>query len=233
MSSRPYTICHMVASIDGKILTRRWKEHRIAQAVSGLYEKTASEYEIGSWLVGTNTMKEFCESGTPLPAPNESVPAGDFIADADAETHAIGLDAHGALRFKENEIGGDHIVVLITEKLDDSYRAHLRKQNVSYLICGKEKIDLKMAMSKLHDKLKLKKVLLEGGGVVNGAMLQAGLIDEISQIIVPIVDGGGAGVVGLFDPPGKTPGEAVASLKLIAQETLRGGAQWLRFRVIF
>jgi 2,5-diamino-6-(ribosylamino)-4(3H)-pyrimidinone 5'-phosphate reductase len=231
MSNRPYTICHMIATIDGKILTRRWKDFPAARAVSGLYESTASEYEVGSWLVGTNTMKEFCKSSTKLKATKESVPAGDFIADLKAKTHAIGLDAHGVLRFEENEIGGDHMVVITTEEVSQAYRAHLRELEISYLICGREKIDLKLAMEKLHDKFKLKKVLLEGGGVLNGAMLQAGLIDEISQIIVPIVDGGGPDVTGLFDSPGKTPGKAAAGLKLIAQETLKGGAQWLRFRV--
>jgi riboflavin biosynthesis pyrimidine reductase len=221
----------MIATIDGKILSARWKHFPAAKSVSALYESTAAEYAIGSWLVGTNTMKEFCESNTRLPAPKKPVPAGDFIADLEADSHAIGLDAHGVLRFDSNEIGGDHVVVIITEKVDHSYRAHLRDLGISYLVCGQKKIDLQLAMEKLRGKLKLKKVLLEGGGVLNGAMLQAGLIDEISQIIVPIVDGGGPEITGLFDPPAKAPAKAAAGLKLIAQKSLKGGAQWLRFRV--
>ena len=89
-------------------------------------------------------------------------------------------------------------------------------------------------LAKLHDKLKLKKVLLEGGGLLNGAMLHAGLIDEVSQIIVPIIDGGGALVSGLYDLPegvSKPPARAAVALKLIAQETLKGGAQWLHYKV--
>jgi 2,5-diamino-6-(ribosylamino)-4(3H)-pyrimidinone 5'-phosphate reductase len=231
MPARPYTICHMITSIDGKILTARWKGLPASKTISGLYEKAHASYDVGAWLVGTNTMKEFCKSNTRLPAAKKAVPAGDFLANPDAETHAIGLDAHGVLRFETDEIGGDHMVVIITEKVGDAYRAHLRDKGISYLVCGASKVDLKLAMEKLRSKLKLKKVMLEGGGVLNGAMLQAELIDEISHIIAPIVDGGGPEVTGLFDPPGKASARGAAGLKLIAHESLRGGAQWLRFKV--
>ena len=232
MSKRPYVICHMIASIDGKILTRRWRELPASKAIGGLYDSTAAEYEVGAWLVGTTTMKEFCTTSTPLPAAKAAVPDGDFVADEEAETHAIGLDAYGVLRFKENEIGGDHTIVIITEKVGDAYRAHLRTLGISYLVCGRDKINLPMLMEKLRDKFKLKKVLLEGGGVLNGAMLQAGLVDEISQIIAPVVDGGGPDITGLYEAPaGKSARSSARALKLIAHQPLRGGAQWLRYRV--
>ena len=62
-------------------------------------------------------------------------------------------------------------------------------------------------------------------------MLKAGLVDEISQVIVPIVDGGGSQITGFFDPPGKPAPSAAANLRLIRQKTLRGGAHWFRYRV--
>ena len=34
-------------------------------------------------------------------------------------------------------------------------------------------------------------------------MLKAGLVDEISQVVVPIVDGGGPTITGIFDTPVK------------------------------
>jgi 5-amino-6-(5-phosphoribosylamino)uracil reductase len=76
----------------------------------------------------------------------------------------------------------------------------------------------------------MRKLLLEGGGTLNGAWLKAGLIDEISQVIVPIVDGAG-GVAGFFDIPGPASRKAVASLRLIKQQKLAGGIQWNRYRV--
>jgi hypothetical protein len=57
----------------------------------------------------------------------------------------------------------------------------------------------------------------------------------LSQIIVPVVDGGGPEITGLFEPPAKAsakaPAKAAAGLKLIAQESLKGGAQWFPFHV--
>jgi 2,5-diamino-6-(ribosylamino)-4(3H)-pyrimidinone 5'-phosphate reductase len=234
MAKRPYVICHMTASIDGKILTRRWDHLSIAKTVGDIYDKAAAEYNVGAWLVGTKTMSEFFPSARKLREAKKPISAGDFIAKADAETLAITTDTKGSLRFDDNEVGGDHIVVLITEQASSAYRAHLREHEISYLICGKEKIDFAVALAKLHRQFKLEKVLLEGGGLINGAMLHAGLIDEISQLIVPIVDGGGQAISGLYDLPAsaKPRKKAAFALKLIEQRTFKNGTQWLRYRVL-
>ena len=73
--------------------------------------------------------------------------------------------------------------------------------------------------------------MLEGGGTFNGAVLKAGLIDEISQVIVPIIDGG-TGVPGICDIPGKTPKNAAAGLRVINHKKLPGGVNWFRYRVM-
>ena len=242
---RPFVICHMIMSIDGKILSRRWKNLPESKLTGKLYESTAAEFGIGSWLVGTTTMKELTgqekspSAGKGVKAAKlekiakskSSVPKGDFIAQAEAETFAIGTDTRGVLRFSEDNIGGDHAVVLTTELAKSAYLAHLRQMNVSYLICGKKQINFKSALKKLQTKFKIERLLLEGGGGINGAMMQAGLIDEISQLIVPIVDGGGAAVTGFFESTGKAPTKALAGLTLIKQKTLAGGSQWLHFAV--
>jgi riboflavin biosynthesis pyrimidine reductase len=82
----------------------------------------------------------------------------------------------------------------------------------------------------LGKALGIRKLLLEGGGTLNGAWLKAGLIEEISQVIVPIVDGG-RGVAGFFDIPGPAPRKAAAALRLIKHQKLAGGIQWHRYRV--
>ncbi len=74
--------------------------------------------------------------------------------------------------------------------------------------------------------------LLEGGGKINGSFLKAGLIDEISVLIYPGVDGL-AGVPSIFEYVGK-PDEKPAegqSLRHIGTETLDGGMVWLRYAV--
>ena len=71
-----------------------------------------------------------------------------------------------------------------------------------------------------------------GGGKINGSFLKAGLIDEISVLIYPGIDGL-AGVPSIFEYVGK-PDEKPAegqSLRHLATETLDGGTVWLRYAV--
>ena len=95
-----------------------------------------------------------------------------------------------SLRFRESEVDGDHVVLLVTDRVSDDYLAHLQKTGVSYLFCGKQEVNLHVALRKLGSAFRLRKLMLQGGGKFNGAMLKAGLVDEISQITVPVVDGG-------------------------------------------
>ncbi|MGE5047323.1 MAG: dihydrofolate reductase family protein, partial [Deltaproteobacteria bacterium] len=89
---------------------------------------------------------------------------------------------------------------------------------------------LKVALDKLRRVLGIRRLMLEGGGTFNGAMLPEGLVDEISQIVVPVVDGG-RGITTLFDIPGDPPRKAAAALRLKSQRKLPGGVSWFRYRV--
>jgi 2,5-diamino-6-(ribosylamino)-4(3H)-pyrimidinone 5'-phosphate reductase len=72
--------------------------------------------------------------------------------------------------------------------------------------------------------------MLEGGGTFNDEVLDAGLLDEISQVIVPVVDGG-RGVTTIFDIPGDPPPNAAAALRLKSHRRLAGDVSWFRYRV--
>lgn len=84
----------------------------------------------------------------------------------------------------------------------------------------------------LNQELGVRRVLLEGGGVINGAFLRAGLVDEVSVIVCPVVDGS-AGAPCVFD---SGPDEAgwsapVRSMRLAHSQALDGGSVWLRYQV--
>ncbi len=228
---RPYVICHMCTSLDGKIIGHRWQKLPGYAHESQLFETTAASFGIPAWLVGTTTMDEFDAKSLKLPRAAKKVPRRDFVATKSAKSFGIGADAKGRLRFKQNEVGGDHVVLLITDRASNDYLAHLQAAKVSYLFCGKREIDLKVALQKLGKTFKLRKLMLQGGGTFNGAMLGAGLVDEISHITVPVADGG-AGVASMFDIPGTPPKYAAAKLRLFSHKLLRGGALWCRYRVV-
>jgi riboflavin biosynthesis pyrimidine reductase len=221
----------MFATIDGKILTRRWKKFPVAKSTASLYDSTAAEFGVGAWLIGTNSMREFFHVGEHSGEADVLVPPGDYIAKPDAETLAIAPDARGTIVFDANEVGGDHLVILISKNTSNAYRAHLRDKGISYLICGSPDVNLSEALTKLRTIFKLKKLLLEGGGLINGSMLQLGLIDEISQLVAPIVDGGGAAISGLYDLRDTASLHSAFALRLIEQRQLKHGVMWLRYRV--
>jgi 2,5-diamino-6-(ribosylamino)-4(3H)-pyrimidinone 5'-phosphate reductase len=226
---RPYVICHMCSSVDGKIMGLRWGKLPGYPHESDLFETTAASFGIGAWLVGTTTMDEFDGRKMALPRAPKSFKRGDHIARPKAKSFGIGTDAKGVLRFQQNEVGGDHVVLLVTERVSNDYLAHLQAAGVSYLFCGKQKIDLAVALRKLGSAFGLRKLMLQGGGTFNGAMLQAGLVDEVSHITVPVADGGGD-VVTMFH--GGPSAKSAATLRLFSHKILRGGAVWCRYKVI-
>jgi 2,5-diamino-6-(ribosylamino)-4(3H)-pyrimidinone 5'-phosphate reductase len=227
---RPYVICHMCTSVDGKIIARRWGKLPGYKHERDLFETTAASFGIGAWLVGTTTMEEFDGRKTKLPRAPKGFIRRDHIANKSATRLAIGVDAKGVLRFQENEVEGDHVVILVTERVGNDYLAHLQSVGASYLLCGKKEINLHTALQKLAKAFKLRKLMLQGGGRFNGAVLKAGLIDEISHITTPIADGG-AGVASFFDIPGNAPARSAASLRLMSHKLLPGGAIWARYKV--
>jgi hypothetical protein len=223
----------MCASVDGKIMGDRWGKLPGYPHESDLFETTAASFGIGAWLVGTTTMDEFDGRKTRLPRAPKSFKRArareDHIAKPKAKTLGIGTDAKGVLRFQQDEVGGDHVVLLVTERVSNDYLAHLQVAGVSYLFCGRQKIDLSLALRKLRSAFNLRKLMLQGGGTFNGAMLQAGLVDEISHITVPIADGGGDVVTMFHGAPSR---KSAATLKLFSHKVLRGGAVWCRYKVI-
>ncbi|HEY6912581.1 MAG TPA: dihydrofolate reductase family protein [Myxococcales bacterium] len=227
---KPYVICHMCTTVDGRILTGRWPRLPGRKGAASLFESTADSFGIGAWLVGTNTMREFASRRVKLKAAGRRIERSDHVADRRARRFAIGADAKGKLRFAKADVEGDHVVLLVSGKVSQAYLAHLREAGVSYLFCGDDRVDLKVALDKLRRVLGIRRLMLEGGGTFNGAMLRDGLVDGISQIVVPIADGG-RGIATVFDIPGEPPRKAAAALRLTSFRKLPGGAMWLRWQV--
>jgi 2,5-diamino-6-(ribosylamino)-4(3H)-pyrimidinone 5'-phosphate reductase len=229
--NRPYVICHMCTTIDGKIMGNRWPNIPGVRGSGKLFETTAASFKIGAWIVGTTTMKEFSYHGKKRLRLAPPAPRRDYVAKPKAKRLAIGPDAKGVLQFDKPEVQGDHVVLLVTRRASDSYLAKLRAAGVSYLFCGSEEIDLPTALRKLHRAFGLKKLMLQGGGKFNGSMLEAGLVDEISQVIVPIADGG-AGVSGIFDIHDPKQTKSAAGLGLVWQKKLPHSINWFRYKVL-
>jgi riboflavin biosynthesis pyrimidine reductase len=227
---KPHVICHMTASIDGKTLLSRWKpEGHIAAA---LFERLHDELGGDAWLVGRVTGQEFAKGNAYSASASEGFPRQAWFARRDAKAYGVVLDAEGKIVWGRADIGGDPIVVVLTEQVADAHLAGLRSEGVSYFFAGKTDIDLGLMLEILNRELDVKRLMLEGGGISNGTFLRAGLVDEISLILCPAVDGSN-GAHGIFDSLERDTGQSapVESVTLESHQLLEGGAIWLRYKL--
>jgi riboflavin biosynthesis pyrimidine reductase len=229
---KPYIVCHMVTTIDGRIMGGRWGKVAGQKGSANIFETTAATYGIPSWLVGTTTMKEFAGRPIKIRKTKDKIVREDHVVTRDAMGYAIGADRKGILPWSAGHLpDGEHVVSLLTQQVSDDYLAHLESRGVSYLFCGEKEIDLRLALDKLARKFKLKKLMVQGGGAMNGSALRDGLIDEISHLTVPVADGGRE-IQTMFDIPGAAPAKASASLRLMSLKKLPGGVLWAKYKVI-
>jgi len=82
------------------------------------------------------------------------------------------------------------IVVLTSEQASGAKLKQLRSLSDDVHVSGKEQIDFRHALRHLRIKWKVRRLLCEGGGELNAALLGAGLVDELHLTICPKVFGG-------------------------------------------
>ena len=235
VSMRPYIICHMVTSIDGRLHPSRFTVPAAgipAEVLRGHYEQVTGQFEAEGWIVGRKTMAEMAKGTERTIADAPQVAREPHVANRNGRDLAIAIDPAGRVHYGKDNVGGDHAVAVLGEQVSDAYLAELREDGVSYIFAGPKGDDLALAMEQLGAVFGVKTLLLEGGGAINGSFLKQRLIDEFSTLIHPAVDGL-AGVQSIVDYHGaedERPGAGQA-LRLIGCETLEGGMVWLRHKV--
>jgi diaminohydroxyphosphoribosylaminopyrimidine deaminase/5-amino-6-(5-phosphoribosylamino)uracil reductase len=79
--------------------------------------------------------------------------------------------------------------ILTTERADPQAAERLRSRGAEVMMCGNgPRVDLREAMRELGRR-EIGSVLLEGGGGLNGAMLQAGMIDKMMLFYAALIVG--------------------------------------------
>jgi riboflavin biosynthesis pyrimidine reductase len=219
----------MTASVDGRIVAGDWP---LSPEGRREYELVHASYASNAWMCGRVTMEPFAKRvRTEQEIAREhasGAPRADFRAPGDHESFAFAVDPRGRLAWESNDIGGDHVVAILSERVSDEYLAFLRERGVSYLIAGTRGIDLPLALEKIGDRFGVRTLMLEGGGGINGEMLRAGLIDEVSLLVAPVTDGR-VGTPALFD----IGGDDVTPRRLALEHVERRADDvvWLRYRV--
>src|SRR5262245_7946661 len=109
-AKRPYVVCHMVPSVDGRIVTTTWK---LPPRVLAEYERTARTFGADAWMIGRISMEPFAGKGR-IPRRRDKRPIArtDFVARRDAGSYAIALDPSGKLAWQTSSIDGEHVVAV-------------------------------------------------------------------------------------------------------------------------
>ena len=228
--ARPRVICHMMASVDGRIVTEGWP---MSAEGRRQYELVHATYEPDAWICGRVTMEQHFAAGTrpdvEVARTYDGPPRQDFVAPGKHDSFAIAVDPRGKLVWESGDVDGDHVVAVLTVRVSDDYLAMLRERGVSYLLAGEAGVDLPLALDRIRAAFGVRTLMLEGGGGINGTFLRAGLIDEVSLLVTPVADGR-VGTPALFD----ADGESFAPRRLALEHVERRADDvlWLRYRVV-
>ena len=225
MATKPTIICHMMTSVDGRI------DCAMTSLLPGVddYYATLNALDVPSTVSGRVTAElELAEPGVFTAADKTPFGKEGFSKQADAAGYEIVVDTHGKLLWPDASGMEKPYLILTSEQVPQEYLRYLDGQHISWIACGKERIDLARACEILVEQFGVKRMGIVGGPAINTAFLDAGLLDEISMLI-------GAGVDGRGDMPSVFDGRAMdyplTHLKLTHVEQFESGAVWLRYSV--
>ena len=192
---RPYIICHMIASVDGRI------DCDMTEQIEGgnEYYEALESLACPSMLMGRVTMQMHYALAEPFIAA-DTTPIGceAFHIARKAAAYCVGVDTHGILQWGENEFDGQALLVITDEQCPKAYHDRLTEQGISWIATGKNGINLARAMELLAEKFGVERLAVTGGGHINGAFLEAELLDEVSFMVAPGIDGR-RGMAAVFD----------------------------------
>lgn len=226
-----------IASIDGRIalsrstpswLDARWKPLDRYQPVDVLSLHGARVY-----LEGSNSFTARDAPEAVFGNAEAKVAAGDFVPEK-LRTHSgrwlVVIDSRARVRWATSEQDDTKLAVLISGTTPAAYRQFLREHDVPYVEAGDGHVDLRQALGRLGEVFGVDCIVSSAGGVLNGAFLRAGLVDEIDIQFLPAV-------VGLAEAPAIFEGYDFGAaggpcdLRLISAESRQDGSIFVRYTV--
>jgi 2,5-diamino-6-(ribosylamino)-4(3H)-pyrimidinone 5'-phosphate reductase len=220
----PHVILHIGMSVDGRI---DW-----GMGDEGLYYELAARFNADAMLTGSRTM--LAAYATP------DTPHGDDEPLESRELHPLHVpllvivDSRGQIRGWtqiKKEPYWQKAMALCSRSTPQEYLDYLQKRRVEYIVTGEDHVDLRAALEELNVRYGVETVRVDSGGILNGALLRAGLVNEASVLIGPCLVGGTT-PRSMFVAPDLTSSEGVIPLRLVHMEQMRGDVIWLRYEVI-
>lgn len=219
----PEIFIHNEISLDGRI---DWMtdDH-------GLYYETIYRWPVDAMLSGSQTMLDAVDL-TSDPSSPEFVPAARNFKDP--RQLLVVVDSRGQIEnwpAIRNQPYWRDVVVLCSTDTPQEYLNTLREQRIEYIVAGKKHVDLRGALAKLRTEFHVETMRVDSGGVLNGVLLRAGLVQGLKIVLNPCLTGGTSPKT-LFVAPDLLSRDGVIPLELRGVKQLRDGYLLLEYEVI-
>lgn len=250
---RPEIVVLVAASLDGRTALgpnrTQWEEmadprNEGPYGGSGAWARVVRQIEEihnpGAEMQGSASFVKQTDELTPLPPwdrDRESL-YHDFLPEEvlDRPGHQkwlVVVDGRGRMRsgYTGDESTGSHMLHLVSYAVPAAYLAFLQRKRIPYLIAGDRRVDLPAVIERLKTQLNVECLLSMAGGKLNGALLRAGLVDEVNILFTPRLIGG-FDTPSLFDSPDLENGEWPTPLELLSVQVQAEGVLWVRYTVV-
>lgn len=223
MMEKPYIICHMMMAVDGRIACSMTAQMEGQDEYYATLDELAAPTRISGRVTAATEMTsgETFTSQDPTPYGQNG-----FAKYAKAPAYNIIMDTKGTLKWENDQGATKPHLIIMSQQATTDYHDYLKERGISWIVAGKNRIDLAQAMDILKTEFGVERLAVVGGGKINGGFLDAGLIDELSILIGPGADGRST-EPSLFD--GRPADRKPVPLKLKGVQSYDDGAVWLRY----
>ena len=247
--NRPKVVVYTVASADGRVAVAPNRtmfdgddrfDSFITKPEIDVQEHLFSIHKPTVIMEGSGSFVP--EDREPEPLPSDDIEVSKLYTDylpkdvVNCQPRAgwcVAVDGRGRMRNwgkTFDDLPGWHILILVGHHTPANYLAYLQREQIPYLIAGNGQVDLNAAFRKLKSNLGVDCILSTAGGKLNGALLRAGLIDEVNITFHPGLVGGTKTPI-LYHSPDLEDDENPTRLELASVHADRGGGVWLRYFV--
>ncbi len=221
---RPYVICHMMASIDGRIdcdMTEQIGGNEYYEALEMLCFDTTIEGK-------TTAVNHYAEKE--LFVPQDATPVGreEIYKSHDSKRWEAVVDTRGTLRWPVDDTP-DRICI-VSQQASREYLDYLRSRSISHIATGEKAINLPRALNILQCEFGSERVGIVGGGHINGSFLREGLLDEVSMLYGAAIDGR-EGFCAAFDGI-ESDHTHPYMLRLKSVRQMGNDSVWIRYSII-
>ena len=182
---KPYIICHMMTSVDGRI------DCAMTSQLPGVedYYKTLDALNLPTTVSGRVTAElEMAEPGFFQAKNPEIFGQEGFSKKVSAKGYEIVVDTKGKLLWPNASSMEKPYLIITSKQVTKEYLTYLDNQNISWIACGKERINLVRACEILATEFGVERMGIVGGPAINTGFLDAGLLDEISILMGAGID---------------------------------------------